>query len=197
MHAIFGRRAATITDRRGRRRTLASVLSAAGLLTGLLATTAAPASAATCPSGAAAVQSTSYDIVHLVGPAEINVPDLTGHVQQGDVITVSFTIPPLPTGCSSIAVDLVSYRAPGPTFDRSTADQQRLFNSNGADFAPGRHNYPDGLRVDVPPCYFQVDLITGRPMDPLGGTNGFYSDQGRLVDAANGGTMPCSTGVIS
>jgi LPXTG-motif cell wall-anchored protein len=50
--------------------------------------------------------------------------------------------------------------------------------------------------VNVPSCFFQVDFVKGKPIMHLGpaGSSNFYSDQGRLLAAVNGGMKSCSTG---
>ena len=49
----------------------------------------------------------------------------------------------------------------------------------------------------VPNCYYQIDFVCGAPLTNLGpaGSNIFYSAQGRLIDADNGGTCAytCTT----
>jgi hypothetical protein len=48
------------------------------------------------------------------------------------------------------------------------------------------------LSVAVPSSYFQVDFVLGAAIDHLGpaGSNIFYTPQGRLISADNGGTNP-------
>jgi hypothetical protein len=194
MDATSGRDAVLTTHGRGRRRALGSVLTAAVLAVGLMAATAAPASAATC-SGAGAVQAPSYDVLHAPPRSpDLNLTDLTGRVGEGDTIVASFTIP---QGCSDVLVTLISYFAPGPAFDRGTAHTQNRATASSASFSEGRHT--GALSITVQPCYFQVDLVQGRQIGRFGygaGGEGFYSDQGRLVDAANGGTHTCPPGTV-
>lgn len=108
--------------------------------------------------------------------------DLRGHVHQGDTVEVQFTVNSGHTDMFS----LVSYTAPGSSFSASTASQQRIYQDSSAVFGPGVHT----LTVLVPPCYFQVDFVCGAAIDQLGpaGSNIFYSAQGRLISADNGGT---------
>ena len=188
MDATSGRHAALMTD--GRRRALTRALFAAALATGLLAATAGSAVAATC-TGAGAVQNKSYTVVHAANPlVEIHMVDLTGHIGEGDTISASFT-----TDCATpVQVTLVSYYAPGATFDRSTAYRQRIATYSSGTFSAGTHT--SALTVVTPPCQFQIDLVQGEAIQKFGygpGGEGFYSDQLRLVDAANGGTHACPT----
>ena len=45
------------------------------------------------------------------------------------------------------------------------------------------------MKVTIPNCYFQVDFVCGDYIDRFGpaGSNVFYSAQGRLESADNGG----------
>lgn len=107
---------------------------------------------------------------------------------SGGTATGSFTVA---AGCTDVAVSLVSYQAPESSFDESKADQQVRYREVTGHFDAGRHT----LAVDVPSCYFQVDLVTGAPIEKLGpsGSDNFYGAQGRLVDAANGGSASCQS----
>ena len=124
----------------------------------------------TCPSANAAVTSSSSIMV------------------TGTTANVTFTVA---AGCKDIELTLVSYKAPGPTFDEKTADQQVLFDHKTQLFSAGSWQ----LEVAVPDCYYQVDFVYGKHIEKLGpaGTNNFYSKQGRLIRAANGGTTACTT----
>ena len=93
-------------------------------------------------------------------------------------------------GCTNIELTLVSYKAPGPTFDENTADKQTVFEYKTQLFSAGAGH---ALEVAVPNCYYQVDFVYGKHIAKLGpaGSNNFYSKQGRLIDAKNGGTAAC------
>jgi hypothetical protein len=113
------------------------------------------------------------------------VTDLTGNVHQGDTVKVVFTLD------STETFSLVSYTAPQNYFVADDADQQRIFDVAGATFGPGTHS----LTVVVPDCNYQIDFICGTPIETFGpaGSNIFYTPQGRLFDADNGGTCtPCT-----
>ena len=105
----------------------------------------------------------------------------------GDSGTVSFTVA---AGCSNIKLSLVSYKAPGPAFDEKTADQQTVHDSKTVLLGAGNHT----LTVAVPNCYYQVDFVYGDVIAKLGpaGSSNFYSAQGRLIKARNGGTASCT-----
>jgi hypothetical protein len=94
-------------------------------------------------------------------------------------------------GCKDIELSLVSYKAPGPTFDEQTADQQTVFDYKTQTFSAGDYT----LSVLVPDCYYQIDFVRGTVITKLGpaGTDNFYDKQGRLIDAASGGTAACVT----
>jgi hypothetical protein len=81
----------------------------------------------------------------------------------------------------------VSYVTPEPYFNAATASQQVVFDSATGTFSTGGPFY---LTVDVPDSYFQIDFVCGPYINQLGpeGSNIFYTPQGRLFDADNGGT---------
>ncbi|MDQ6856024.1 MAG: hypothetical protein M3Z57_02995 [Candidatus Dormibacteraeota bacterium] len=113
---------------------------------------------------------------------------LSGKVASPDHVVASFTVP---ANCS-VEVSLVSYQAPSSSFDSKTASQQTVFDSKDVTFSAGGHS----LAVNVPACYFQVDFVRGAVIQHLGpdGSNNFYSAQGRLISASNGGSKSCSSG---
>jgi hypothetical protein len=107
--------------------------------------------------------------------------DLGGNVYQGDQVTVKFYVTRNDTEAS-----FVSYTAPDPYFDANRASMQEVFDSATGVFDIGWRS----LTIDVPDSYFQVDFVCGAVIDVLGpaGSNIFYTPQGRLIDAHNGGT---------
>jgi len=115
------------------------------------------------------------------------VTNLRGHVQQGDTVSVTFTVKSGHTDVFS----LVSYTAPGSSFSASNASQQQIYQDSSGVFGPGTYT----LMVVVPQSYFQVDFVCGYAIDKFGpaGSNIFYSAEGRLISADNGGTNPPPT----
>jgi hypothetical protein len=113
------------------------------------------------------------------------VTNLRGHTQQGDTVTAHFTISPW---AGPTVVSLVSYDAPGPTFDPSTASQQTLVQDATGTLGAG----PQSLTVTIPSNYYQIDFVVGAAINQFGpaGSNIFYSAQWRLLSADNGGTNP-------
>ncbi len=120
--------------------------------------------------------------------ANATVTSSSSIMVTGTTAKVTFTVA---AGCKDIELTLVSYKAPGPTFDEKTADQQILFDHKTQLFSAGNWQ----LDVAVPDCYYQVDFVYGKHIEKLGpaGSNNFYSKQGRLIRAANGGTKACTT----
>jgi hypothetical protein len=119
------------------------------------------------------------------------VSDLRGNTAQGDVVTVTFTVP---AGMND-TLSLVSYIAPGSTFNASTAYEQQIYDAASGTFSPGTHT----LTVSIPNCDYQIDFICGLPICTLGPQNYgpdsadiFYSAQDRLISADNGGANACS-----
>ncbi|MGA2253387.1 MAG: NF038129 family PEP-CTERM protein [Thermoguttaceae bacterium] len=122
------------------------------------------------------------NIVYLID-GTTPVSDMAGNINEGDTIEVSFTVA---AGAPATRYTLVSYTAPGPTFDPNTSGQQKIFATDTGVFGPGSYT----LSVSNPHSYFQVDFVTGYAIDHLGpaGSNIFYSAQKRLLNAGNGGT---------
>jgi SdrD B-like domain len=111
------------------------------------------------------------------------VSDLVGRTKEGDTVQVSFTIV---AGTTPGRYSLVSYTAPGKTFDPATAAQQKVFQLDTGVFGPGSHT----LDVRIPHSYYQVDFVIGSAIEPFGpaGSNIFYSAQNRLMGYDNNGT---------
>ena len=109
------------------------------------------------------------------------IPDLRGHIHEGDTVKVRFTVA---TGHTA-TLTLVSYTAPGSSFDATKASLQAVYQYATGTFTPGGHT----MQVTIPRSYFQVDFVCGDYIDHFGpaGSNVFYSAQKRLISADNGG----------
>jgi hypothetical protein len=130
--------------------------------------------------------------VHFLINGTTDVKNLRGHVHQGDTVQAFFDVP----AGKTVQVTLVSYEAPGPKFDANTASQQQVFQVQTQSFTgPGTFS----LTVRVPDSFFQVDFVLGSVLAPLGPahSNIFYTPQGRLISADNGGTTPPGRGAPS
>ena len=116
----------------------------------------------------------------------LTVGDLRGKTNQGDLVTVRFTVTGDPT-----ELTLVSYSAPGPTFVAADAHLQRMFDVDTGLFSAGTHT----LTVQIPNSYYQIDFVCGKPIDRFGpaGSNIFYTPQMRLFSADNDGFSPVLT----
>jgi Ca2+-binding RTX toxin-like protein len=114
------------------------------------------------------------------GTTTFTVSDLRGNVNQGDIVTVNFTVSGL------VQVSLVSYTAPDPYYDANRASLQKVYEAQTGFFLTGTHS----LTVKIPTSYFQVDFVCGEVIDKLGpaGSNIFYGAQDRLFSADNDGT---------
>lgn len=116
-----------------------------------------------------------------------------GQITAGGPITIVDGVASVPVtiaaGCTDVQVSLVSYTAPGASFDEATAAKQSLFDTDVRSLSAGTYT----LHVKAPSCYFQVDLVAGAPIEHLGpsGTTNFYGAQGRLLQSLNGGTEAC------
>jgi hypothetical protein len=137
------------------------------------------------------VRKISYTVIS-PGGSQTTVPNLRGQTQAGDTVVVNFTIAPW---AGPTTVSLVSYNAPGATFDPNTASQQTIFQDASATFGPGQHS----LSVTLPNGFYQVDFVLGQAINPFGpaGSNIFYSAQDRLYSADNGGTAAPAPATLS
>jgi hypothetical protein len=138
-----------------------------------------------------AVKDISFTITNPDG-AQTTVKDLRGHTQQGDTVEVNFTIP---AHAKPVVVSLVSYNAPGSSFNPATADEQAILADATGTFGPGQYS----LTVQLPNNYYQVDFVVGAAIDEFGPAGGtiFYSAQDRLLSADNGGTNALQLGTVS
>jgi hypothetical protein len=111
------------------------------------------------------------------------VTDLRGNTHQGDLVQVTFTIA---AGALPHQLTLVTYTAPGATYDANTASQQQVFDYDTGVFGPGTYT----LEVLIPNAYYQIDFVCDAYIDHLGSANSniFYSNEGRLISADNSGT---------
>jgi hypothetical protein len=162
---------------------------------GILVALPSAASAATCPSGKAAVPTRSYTFTHLDGTTTTQ-PTLTGG-QPGDKVSVSFTIAP---GCTNYQLTLVSYRA--TSANGRPFPYQVVYSYQTGFFNEG--TYTNALSIDVPGQAgdpgdaSQCDQTayppggnganTGGPYDPT--CNGSPSLNGKGDGNANG--KPCA-----
>ena len=111
------------------------------------------------------------------------VSDLRGNTNQGDEVTVTFTVA---AGYQPHTITLVSYTAPGPTFVAADAYLQRIYDVATGVFGPGTYS----LTVIIPDSNYQIDFVCGSAIDIFGpaGSNIFYTPQMRLFSADNDGT---------
>jgi hypothetical protein len=113
------------------------------------------------------------------------VSTLLGNVQQGDTVTANFTV----KAGKTIELSLVAYKADAPYSSAENLQYQKIADLATGVFTAGPHS----LTVVVPDCYFQVDFVIGKAIDPFGpaGSHILYGAQNRLISFANGGTEPC------
>lgn len=124
----------------------------------------------------------SSSIKYYINSSTTPVTDLRGKVNAGDTVKVVFNVVK-----PGEEYTLVSYTAPGASFDANTAYLQQIFDVDTLENATtGSHT----LTVVVPNSFFQVDFVCCNAIDHFGpaGSNIFYSAQGRLFSADNGDT---------
>jgi hypothetical protein len=113
------------------------------------------------------------------------VTTLTGNVKEGDVVTVNFTV----KAGKTVELSLVTYKADAPFSSAQNLQYQKIADLATGTFGAGKHC----MTVTVPTCYFQVDFVGGKAINPFGpaGSNILYGAQDRLISYANGGSKPC------
>ena len=132
----------------------------------------------------------SYTVCN--GNSSQQVTKLTGSTQEGESVTVTFTVTPGMTD----QLSLVSYIAPAPYWTVANADLQQIYDVSTGTFSAGTHC----LTVELPNCYYQIDFVCGTAISqlnpPTAGPdyiNIDYNTQDRLLGHDNGGTQPFST----
>ncbi len=108
----------------------------------------------------------------------VAVEHLRGKVKQGSTVQVRVTIP---EGCDPVELTLASYESPEPAFH----EDQVLYQYQSASYSGTAE-----LVVEVPDCYFQLDLAHGPVIDSFA-DGARYGN--RLIDAVNGGTNACAS----
>jgi len=130
-------------------------------------------------------------IKYYINGSSTPVTDLRGSVNSGDNVEARFNV--IEAGAT---FSLVSYTAPGSSFDANSAFQQSIFDTDSISNASlGTHS----LFVLVPNSYFQIDFVCGLPIDKFGpaGSNIFYSPQDRLFSADNDGSQAYAASALS
>jgi hypothetical protein len=149
--------------------------------------TAVPVSSTPTPCAVndnAAIEGHSYSI-----NGGSSTSALQGKVVSGNQVVVHFAIA---AGCSNVLVSLVSYTAPSALPDRTSSQQEVVYDSASGLFSAGSDHT---LQVNVPPCFFSLDFVRGAIIERFGppDSTNYYADQARLIDSASGGTASCST----
>ncbi|MGO9463631.1 MAG: SdrD B-like domain-containing protein [Isosphaeraceae bacterium] len=152
-----------------------------------------PAEQVTVVSPCCNLQDIHYSVYNPATMTTTTPADLSGDTQQGDIITVTFTVP----AGSYDQISLVSYTAPEPFYNADDANLQTVFQSVTQVEAPGTHS----LSIALPPNFYQVDFVCGTVITTLGpettNPNNFYHAQNRYIDGDNGGVNAAGSGVVS
>ena len=139
------------------------------------------------------LQDIEYSVYNPATNTTTTPSDLSGNTQQGDTVTVTFTVP----AGDYDQLSLVSYNAPEPFYNANDANLQTVFQSVTAFEAPGTHT----LSITLPPNFYQVDFVCGTVITTLGpestNPNNFYHAQNRYIDGDNDGVNPVGSGVLS
>ncbi|MBZ5708537.1 VWD domain-containing protein [Nannocystis pusilla] len=137
-----------------------------------------------------------FDDLKLVLHHEDGTTDVSNSLGEGlgalarpnDLVELSFGLDP---GCAAehgSRVSLVSYTTAGITPAVLTKKPlPQAFDMHTAPIGPdGGH-----LWVRLPPCFFEVDLVFGEPLQRLSSSQNPYEADGRLVVAGHGGHSSC------
>jgi hypothetical protein len=115
----------------------------------------------------------------------VSYDHLTGtNTHAGDTVTAVFTL----SGCGEKQVSFVSYNT---TADHNLPDQT-VFDSDTGTLTAGSHS----LTIQVPPCYFQIDLVYGPVIEHFNPPTVTYHAQNRFIDGLVGGSE-CTTTTTS
>ena len=152
-----------------------------------------PAEQVTVVSPCCNLLNVGYSVYNPANLTTTTPADLSGNTQQGDLITVTFTVP---TG-NYEQISLVSYNAQEGFYNINDANLQTVFQSVTQVEGPGTHT----LSIALPPNFYQLDFVCGTVITTLGpiatNPNNFYHAQNRYIDGDNGGVTPAGSGVLS
>lgn len=126
-----------------------------------------------------AVSLLSYDLERNGQQSQVSS---LGSVQSADEVTANFTVD---SGCNPIELSFAAYRASASTWSNSIP--QTLDNFDTGSFGPGTHSLGP---IDIPACFFQVDLVCGPVLSGTQINSGTYYGS-RKLDWENGGTTAC------
>ncbi len=136
-----------------------------------------------CHTGGLIINYISVGGTILTDASGNKIKDLRGNTNQGDEVTVNFTLTNA-TGANAL-LTLVSYTAPGSTFVAKDAYKQEIFDTDSRTFGSGTYS----MTVQNPNAFYQIDFVWGLAIDRFGpeGSNVFYTPQNRLISADNDG----------
>ena len=147
---------------------------------GSAAATATPMPA--CPTDGKRITSYNYVVTRNNNQVTLS-PPLSGKLLSSDTgIKVVFTIA---AGCTNVQISFASYKMPQKTYDAN--QKQELYSSATGSFSAGKHE----LSIRLPPCYYQVDFVSGSVLSYVGPPSSYYGS--RLIDAAHSGNPTCAT----
>jgi hypothetical protein len=143
-------------------------------------------------------------VSYYVNGGSTALSSLGGQTVQGDTVTVKFTV------TMTEQLTLVSYIAPGSSWNASLAYEQQIFDEASGTFtgttaAPKTYT----LTILVPNCYYQVDFACGPAINvlvpqtydgcPYGpdSANIWYHGENRYVSSDNGGTQAYAANTVA
>ncbi|HYM52183.1 MAG TPA: hypothetical protein VEW45_01705 [Candidatus Dormibacteraeota bacterium] len=153
-----------------------AMLAIAGLLLALVGSISTVRAGGVCPEDLAdrVSHDESYTITR--GTDTITATSLDD-VQEGDSVEIHFVVA---EGCTGVGVYIFSYTASGNTHE--TMNPQKLFDKDEGTFDAGTHALGP---IDVPDCFFQVDVVI-KELDAEGEETERF-----ILDANLGGDNAC------
>ncbi len=155
---------------------LSVVLTLAALLVLSSPGAAAPTRAHTAAAAARHAATKSANAGCAAGASAVTGGKIT--VDANGLAKGNFTIA---AGCEGLSVSLVSYTAPAATFSLP----QTEYLASTLPFNPGDQS----LEVQVPSCFYQVDLVVGDVL-PVLDSGHLYGSQ-KVAPSVNGGSQSC------
>jgi hypothetical protein len=154
-----------------------AMLAIVGLLLALVGSISTVRAGGVCPE--ALEDRVSHDESYTItrGTDTITATSLDD-VQEGDSVELHFVIA---DGCTGVGVYIFSYTASGNTHE--TMNPQKLFDKDQGTFDAGTHALGP---IDVPDCFFQVDVVV-KELDAEGEETERF-----ILDANLGGDNACA-----
>lgn len=143
-----------------------------------------------CESVDVAKRLIAFDYFHVyVNDQEVNIAnrDMSSQIKSGDTVRVTARVKNTTANpCAGTMLAISVFESTAAHFIPADAPKQKL-NARQSVIMEAGQTY--NLSVQVPNCYYQIDINTGGPFKPGDYT---LSKRGRLLQVATGGTKSCT-----